>query len=400
MYHMDRERLAELLKQPAQIAGQDLDGLRSLAEHFPWFSGARLLLAVGEHRSGNLLAQEGHSAPAAHLPSRQVLYDLVHNTSPEPVPTRWEMPEVPPSPVPQAPVPGATATVATAPQTHPVAPAAPRPEPVDIPSQAAPLNDSPELQPWPEVQAGAPPVPAPEPVPETVIMSEEGPASEAEAQERSFLDRLFIEAATSSYDLEQWTEPPGKEDPTTGTSTPWQKPPETTWAETAIAAPPDIPPAPPAPVPPDSRRLRFTDWLDQTEPLAPAAPAPANLVPKPSLAMTAPATAPGTTTPLSASHQARPTPPTVSQGELLERFIQQAAPPAPTEKAAFFNPQKAAKRSLQDDGLVSETLARIHEQQGNFAKAREVYERLAAKHPEKSVYFAALSKALEGRSNK
>ncbi|MCC6839499.1 MAG: hypothetical protein IT230_05005 [Flavobacteriales bacterium] len=397
---MDRERLAELLKQPAQVAGQDLDGLRSMAEHFPWFSGARLLLAVGEQRSGNMLAQEGHSAPAAHLPSRQVLYDLVHDTPPEPVPTRWEMPEVPPPPVPQAPVPGATAIVAIAPQTHPVAPAAPQPEPVDVPSEAAPLDDSPELQPWPEVQSGALPVPAPEPVPETAIMSDEGPASEAEAQERSFLDRLFIEAATSSYDLEQWTAP-GKEEPTTGTNTPRQEPPETTWtAEAAISAPPDIPPSPPAPAPPDPRRLRFTDWLDQTEALAPAAPPPATLGPRPSLAVAAPATASGTTSPLGASGQARPTPPTVSQGELLDRFIQQAAPPAPTEKAAFFNPQKAAKRSLQDDGLVSETLARIHEQQGNFAKAREVYERLAAKHPEKSVYFAALSKALEGRSNK
>ena len=90
----------------------------------------------------------------------------------------------------------------------------------------------------------------------------------------------------------------------------------------------------------------------------------------------------------------------LDQKEIMDHFIQHSTPARTTEKAVFFNPQQAAKRSLQDDGMVSETLARIHEKQGNFAKAREVYDRLALKHPEKSVYFAALSKALEARSNK
>jgi TolA-binding protein len=49
---------------------------------------------------------------------------------------------------------------------------------------------------------------------------------------------------------------------------------------------------------------------------------------------------------------------------------------------------------------VTETLARIHEQQGNYAKAIETYRRLALKYPDKSAYFAGLSKALEARLNK
>ena len=93
-------------------------------------------------------------------------------------------------------------------------------------------------------------------------------------------------------------------------------------------------------------------------------------------------------------------PPDLDPQEIMEQFIQRSSPLPSAAKAEFFNPQQAAKRSLQDDGLVSETLARIHEKQGNLAKAKEVYDRLAVKHPEKSVYFAALSKALEGRMNK
>ena len=50
--------------------------------------------------------------------------------------------------------------------------------------------------------------------------------------------------------------------------------------------------------------------------------------------------------------------------------------------------------------LVTETLARIYEQQGNHAKAIATYRELALKYPAKSAYFAALVQKLEGRTNK
>ncbi|MCB0815344.1 MAG: hypothetical protein KDB87_19545 [Flavobacteriales bacterium] len=71
------------------------------------------------------------------------------------------------------------------------------------------------------------------------------------------------------------------------------------------------------------------------------------------------------------------------------------------KKAEFFTPQQAAKRSLDDtSGLVTETLARIYEKQGNLPKAIDAYRRLGLKYPEKSAYFAALQKALEEQLNK
>ena len=79
---MDRDRLTELLQDPSQVAKQDLAALRTMAERFPWFSGAHLLLAVGESETGDVLANDSRSLPAAFLPSRSVLFDLVHKEEP------------------------------------------------------------------------------------------------------------------------------------------------------------------------------------------------------------------------------------------------------------------------------------------------------------------------------
>jgi hypothetical protein len=77
--------------------------------------------------------------------------------------------------------------------------------------------------------------------------------------------------------------------------------------------------------------------------------------------------------------------------DLIDRFLKQTTPEP--KKTGFFTPQQAGKRSVEEQlDVVTETLARIHEKQGHWAKAAEAYERLAARHPEKSGYFAALAK--------
>ena len=59
-----------------------------------------------------------------------------------------------------------------------------------------------------------------------------------------------------------------------------------------------------------------------------------------------------------------------------------------------------AAKSLIDEGeIVTETLAKIYADQGNYVKAIQAYRTLCLKIPEKSVLFAARIKELEKLKN-
>ncbi|MGB3868669.1 MAG: tetratricopeptide repeat protein [Flavobacteriales bacterium] len=372
---MDRDRLTELLQDPSQVAKQDLAALRTMAERFPWFSGAHLLLAVGESETGDVLANDSRSLPAAFLPSRSVLFDLVHKEEPrEPSTLRIVKDEEPLEesfPTSGIPVPKiAEPTDATRP----------------LPASFRNERRSPDVTHVPFEQDA-------NPLKDEGSVVKKTPEAEKLDTEREVLVRQIVEAVRASgYDLGQLA----------GLVPPSAPPVPKVSVPSLETIKSNIEPSPPADLPgpvPDVRserlapgpntRLRFTDWLSQDAFVQPErTPSTASI--------TATPTEPPTSSPAPPSS----IPVALDQKEIMDHFIQHSTPARTTEKAVFFNPQQAAKRSLQDDGMVSETLARIHEKQGNFAKAREVYDRLALKHPEKSVYFAALSKALEARSNK
>ena len=89
----------------------------------------------------------------------------------------------------------------------------------------------------------------------------------------------------------------------------------------------------------------------------------------------------------------------LSKAEIIDKFIAEN-PSISRPKQEFFNPISAAQESVIDqENIVSETLATIYENQGYFEKAISIYEKLKLKYPEKSIIFAARINALKEKLN-
>ena len=89
----------------------------------------------------------------------------------------------------------------------------------------------------------------------------------------------------------------------------------------------------------------------------------------------------------------------LSKAEIIDKFIAEN-PSISRPKQEFFNPMTAAQESVIDqENIVSETLATIYERQGYYEKAISIYEKLKLKYPEKSIIFAARINALKNKLN-
>lgn len=81
---------------------------------------------------------------------------------------------------------------------------------------------------------------------------------------------------------------------------------------------------------------------------------------------------------------------------IIEKIIESDPGRIKLGNQKFFTPNVDAKQSLlENEHLVTETLAKIYALQGNNSKAIRAYEILSLKFPQKSVYFATLIEKLK-----
>ncbi len=114
---------------------------------------------------------------------------------------------------------------------------------------------------------------------------------------------------------------------------------------------------------------------------------------------------PGTTLPQKPLEKQEETPPVTQtlantkfeeKKKLIDKIIESDPGKIRMNKDKFFNPSQDAKQSLlENEHLITETLAKIYALQGNVSKAVRAYEILSLKFPQKSAYFASLIEKLK-----
>ena len=74
---------------------------------------------------------------------------------------------------------------------------------------------------------------------------------------------------------------------------------------------------------------------------------------------------------------------------MIDVFIENDPSISKPKKESFFSPTESAKESLlENDSIVTETLARVYLEQGHYDKAITSYEKLSLKFPQKNTFFA------------
>ena len=88
------------------------------------------------------------------------------------------------------------------------------------------------------------------------------------------------------------------------------------------------------------------------------------------------------------------------EANLVDRFLEKEVTISKPKRETFFNPIEDAKKSLiEDNELVTPTLAKVYLEQEHYEKAKLAYKQLILKYPEKSSFFASQIKLIDKLNN-
>lgn len=89
------------------------------------------------------------------------------------------------------------------------------------------------------------------------------------------------------------------------------------------------------------------------------------------------------------------------EANLIDNFLQKNVKISRPKKEDFFKPTDFAKQSLiENNELITPTLARIYIEQEHYKKAISAYEKLILRYPKKSSFFAQQIKLITKLNNK
>lgn len=376
---MLKAQFIDIIREPRHLDSAQVAELESIVKEYPFFESAHLLYTKGLHQYNALNYSRQLRKTAIVANSRAVLYELLHPKEvaqlQQPI-TR--VPEIAPEPVVESVLPEEPVAE---PQKTPEEPQAGVTElnlnPVSITSDdikvvyITTVAKTPETPPEKE---------------EKVLLHEEQLRSQKEEEQSLSKETASQEEIAILQNIENETEGaaelPEEEQLNRSIGREISRSIIQSYVETELIKTPELEKEE-APKP-----LSFTDWLNRVK-------TEAGTISKTEVKL------PETSEKELSTEEKLPKTEKKSSGfdqkkNIIDKIIDSDPGRIKLGSNKFFTPAADAKQSLlENEHLVTETLAKIYALQGNISKAIRAYEILSLKFPQKSVYFASLIEKLK-----
>ncbi len=363
---MLQQQFINMIKAPQQVAPANLAELETLVNEYPFFETAHLLYTKGLHQANAINYSKQLRKTAIVANSRTVLYELLHQKQIEVTPAEMPVKDTSTSSVDEKPVVVEKEVVHEKEVPQKISP-------VTVTSDEIKVIYVNTVTEKPVLRDPQPPVEKPVLEEKQLVAEKEVPAVVEEAKKE--LDII--------KDIENETEAPvqefNEEKLNKDIESEIKRGVIQSYVETEVIKTPELEKEEPAEL------GSFTDWLHKIKKEAGTIQKLETQLPVKEEKL--PEEKPKIEKKPSFFEQNK---------QIIDKIIESDPGRIKLGSNKFFTPAIDAKQSLlENEHLVTETLAKIYALQGNISKAIRAYEILSLKFPQKSVYFASLIEKLK-----